>query len=217
MKRVDLVRRLLRGSSEIDRMRKEINQLVGTLRGLIENSEIVGERNYKSETGIWSVNKYVGEIHVVWTPYPVGSPYKGNETTIGEEVLPMEDVKPAYDSLGVLIDGVLKDFPALSRLWQPLLDVADRAMYYLPATICRVFAPNVGGEMGKMRYEAIFEGRMYHLGYEPQEDGEDQITAAREKIFERIGKWEDIPTIETNLLIHEAERIRSFGPPPARI
>lgn len=123
----ELVEKLLRGSENIDRMRKEIKSVVLMVLGFVKNNWSTGE-TYVSGGCKWIVGRDCDNAMQIecWVdPHPsfVGPAY----TTSGNLPILLRNVQAVYGGLPVLIEGIAKTFPALKKLWQPLLDAADAA------------------------------------------------------------------------------------------
>ena len=148
----EITRRLVVGSDAIDRMRKEINSVVKTILGLIQQEceskhwinvtgqifrpEFMTTLNYPYIKGLcgWSITGWTssrGHKTSGWmaqcslsAPFNLGSQvYCSNESYS----VSFQHVKIVHDSLGVFVEGVTRRFPFLTERLQPLLDAADYA------------------------------------------------------------------------------------------
>lgn len=149
----DIVRQLLDGSRNIDRMRKEIDSVVNMLLGLLANYDITcwecSPRSQREEWGTetlrysvftspdceWKIQRRYeidsGSRLVVSCTLisSVGSPGDCRTPTYDSDhrkgvSLYFRDVQSTHRALSVLVEGMLHAFPNLAKTWQPILDAA---------------------------------------------------------------------------------------------
>ncbi|MBI4158004.1 MAG: hypothetical protein HY505_00040 [Candidatus Yanofskybacteria bacterium] len=145
----ETVRKLVVGSDAIDRMRREINSVVKTVLGLIQQEcdstswidvtgqifhpEVLITLSYPYIKGAcgWSVTGWTssrGHKTPGWMaqcslsdPFNLGSQiYCSNESY----TISLQNVKTVHDNLGVFVEKMIKKFPFLTERLQPLLDAA---------------------------------------------------------------------------------------------
>jgi len=125
----EVVDRLLRGSANIDRMRKEIDSVIGMLQASLSRC-VMGDRineAYESPLSKWKIwntphiSKPYFECSVkIGTNY-----YFGFSTDDTESQNSAYNVESVYKALPELIEGIRKRFPKIEELWQYVLNAAD--------------------------------------------------------------------------------------------
>ena len=133
LKGEELVGALLFGSSEIDRMRKETDQVVRMITGfLIHNGCTMMSHRYPWKSndgriyGAWHVHDDKDGCFVEFTL--MSRPIYDSGDGAGASRIPLQAVQLVRAALGALVDGVKDAFPSsASNRWQPLLDAAAAA------------------------------------------------------------------------------------------
>lgn len=132
-----IIRMLLRGSRQIDRMRETINDVVRTVLGLVSPScEWKKDRNSSlrlNDKFGWEILAVAdGKLKVSFMFYPDDHSlakrvvyYYYATSTISSGVQ-IEYVQMIYDNLDVFIDLMEENFPFLVQKWQPMLDAAKQ-------------------------------------------------------------------------------------------
>lgn len=137
-----LVRDLLRGSENIDRMRREIYQLVaaviGFLRGYpgFKEREVVASR-FATKDGFWEVvagtRGCQGSGDDYWRiqvelcgPHPdYKEPFpffrQIEREPFDKTWINLHQVQAVYESLPILVAGLIGHFPKLAEKWEPLV------------------------------------------------------------------------------------------------
>ncbi len=138
LKGMELVEALLLGSAEIDRMRNEIDKLVGTIIGFLDgdcptcaSATICGDSypwtsNDGRLGGSWSVHHNEGD-HIVMLIHTNSIIYNSSKTGMGASRIPFQAVQIVRAELGIFADRVKDTFLSVSDRWQPLLDAAAAA------------------------------------------------------------------------------------------
>jgi len=130
-----IVQNLIKGSQEIDRMRKEVDCVVKMIIGFVDLYHCSWE-DYRRERFFLSNSKYCWEIFM--NPRPKGLEVKflyiEDESSpprclfyCGQPIFFLNQVKIVYDALPVFVKGMVRMFPDLQNRWQPLLDAAEAA------------------------------------------------------------------------------------------
>jgi len=141
----EIVRRLVIGSDAVDRMRREINSVVGTVLGLVQKAhevhtwmgefslrEDLRERFFSPEfPGVeWRLTAYssLRSFEVTcWlnVGFGVAEVYAENSKTHRNVTISHRDAQRVHESLSLFVDGMRKMFPVLEDYyWQSFLDAA---------------------------------------------------------------------------------------------
>ncbi len=142
----EMVNQLLRGSWDIDRMKKDIEQIVRMVRGLVapslESMRVpdlgLQMTIYKSPSCVWRMHilgKGFGclsqrtEVYCELSCH--GQPERGLVTHYrhihgGDTGLSVENVRRVYESLPKFLEGMLNTFPELKERFKPFIDEATR-------------------------------------------------------------------------------------------
>ena len=128
---VNTAQRLIKGSAEIDRMRKEIVMIVNMIVGPITNDPVLlkqvkeHSRALRGAEGDWWVNVYGDAVAINYYSTMDGAVFRAH---LGRDpVVPMKFVSRVHFNLPVLVEEVVKTFPRIAFHWQPLLEAADCA------------------------------------------------------------------------------------------
>jgi hypothetical protein len=133
----ELVQKLIDGSAAIDRMRKEIDSVVGMVLGFLYESHDFSRFHFatevfSSEKCVWRVMRD-GYEHVrvacrLRRSYGLDS--YGLEMAYsnipGVVTFKCYDVKEVHDGLAVFVKGMAERFPEIEKAWRPLLDAAGK-------------------------------------------------------------------------------------------
>jgi hypothetical protein len=134
MKEKSIAQQLLKGSTNVDRMEKEIKQLISMVIGFAKHAlTIPAEDNYlfKSETCTWRIScptgssynstRYLKDIAVVG----VGGPHFGVSynseigVTIGKD-----DIIAIYNDLDTFVNGMIEIFPKIENHWNYIIEAS---------------------------------------------------------------------------------------------
>lgn len=129
VKGTELVQKLIRGSENIDRMKKDIERVITIILGLLSMSSTLRESLYsfnnfgycwdiQSTSVGWSVSCRILESGSEVCRF-LSSPRGGNTNFVS-----LENVKSVHQGLKVLVVG-FNQFPEIKKGLQPLLDAAD--------------------------------------------------------------------------------------------
>lgn len=131
-----LVTKLVRGSVEIDRMKREISTVVHTILGSVYRSEWnTTEFAFTSADGkaAWYFNPYrdpaAGRVYFCLSHKATVDSAETQFMLYNDREGPsMVNVAIVHENLGVFVRGMLARFPVLQqRLFDPLLQAADAA------------------------------------------------------------------------------------------
>lgn len=134
--------RLIAGSTAIDRMKKEVEQVIRMVMGLLNAGDLfrkgvssTGEfyvefRDYACERCEWrvSVNRYPSVYCVeCWIPFQRGALSLKLAYSSTPNAIPFrtENAQRVHEALSVFVQGMIEHFPELSERLQPFLDAAD--------------------------------------------------------------------------------------------
>lgn len=134
-----IIAQLLRGSAEIDRMKKEIDQIVWMLVGYLNQLDLVRpekeegfdenlELHFEKGVERWIVTRIVN-TDAVAIELEV-RPWDGVRTVYynqwGKPLAPSSfDIKEIHECLPVLVEGLVERYPQLREAWKPLLKAAE--------------------------------------------------------------------------------------------
>lgn len=124
MESKELVQKLVRGSENIDRMKKEIETVVRILLWLIHWSLVTESQSIHFPGGFWRLDRD-GNC-ALFVECLTSSMLGGDTVRInqrGSLHIGYGDVQSVHDALPYLIQGILKLFPLIHI--QPFLDAAD--------------------------------------------------------------------------------------------
>ena len=133
-----IVRQLLTGSAEIDRLKREVESVVRMVLGFVDHNTLK-EMRFKEE--IFNSYRYTWRIFV-WNS--TGIPWDANlkldaecsslingdhmelvyQSMHGYGLISLRDIQAVHEGLPIFIEGMAKTFPGLMKRWQPLLDAA---------------------------------------------------------------------------------------------
>lgn len=129
---MNIAERLMQGSRNIDQMRKDIDQVVGIILGMINVKDHCCESkerefSFKSSfrKGYWYISLTLGEVIVIYKP-DAGSP---TSTTVFSSIklkfektgVQTKDVQAVYEALPIFVEGMVKKFPKHTWKIEPLL------------------------------------------------------------------------------------------------
>lgn len=135
----EVVTRLIRGSHNIDRMRKEIKEIVSIIMGCVRphlpvNFYVGGEQfefKFLSSSGVswWGfANRGPGNYeYQVYCSFETGNEKLKVYIMVSGRVLDevaAVNVQRVYDSLDVFVEGILKQLPSLQNEMKPLIDAS---------------------------------------------------------------------------------------------
>lgn len=132
LKGEELVQGLIRGSAEIDRMRKEIDNVVRMIQGFLFDAisnAVTCRRDFS-----WKSND--GSLHGTWQVYFsrdgcrvefIIRSYHVYDSNEGARRIPLPAVRHVYVAMGALADGIKDSVSSLNERWRPLLDAAAAA------------------------------------------------------------------------------------------
>jgi hypothetical protein len=131
----NIAEQLLRGSQNIDRMRKEVECVVSMILGFL----VPGEENFCAtfdfDGGKWEIEiSYSYNISMPIARCWLRKPFESTLAYINKSrELPMfkvgfnhEMVQEVHQNLPVFVLGMMKEFPELERQLKPFLDAADK-------------------------------------------------------------------------------------------
>ncbi len=137
---VTLVQKLVRGSSEINRMNDEISLVLGMLRSMIPSNPVRSVNILDDGGGLkelklapnrncklfWVVRFFLGREG--WTVrFLCFSDVHSNDNLLNHHsVLNHRDVLAVYQELDGLVERLLVQFPELNDAFAPFIKVADR-------------------------------------------------------------------------------------------
>jgi hypothetical protein len=140
MKSSKLVSKLIRGSEEIDQMKREINSVIHMVLGLIPPAEVrrihsqafdfplaknsFGDQS-GDEMGKWEFEENNGEPYICCFLYNETSPSGPVFRTSGAISPHAEYVRTIHAGLPYLIEGLVKLCPELEKRMKPFIDAAD--------------------------------------------------------------------------------------------
>lgn len=138
----NIVQKLLKGSAEIDRMRSEIDKTISLLIGFLMKVEPMSANPMPVRTSPLDRSGFKFNYDV--ETWMVGRIMDSNKIFIELEVSPWEGVRTVYNSewgkkltveaghvrgihkaLPRLIEGLMKEYPALNYAWAPLIKAAE--------------------------------------------------------------------------------------------
>jgi len=128
----NIVEQLLRGSENIDRMKKEVECVVRMVIGFANRRVSLWqdfEVEFDSPTCLWKVQRteYSNTLEVechLHKSYGLCSVY--TNTTHFTSFFHLEEVQVVWQDLSTFVEGMATTLPALNEDWKPLLDAADK-------------------------------------------------------------------------------------------
>lgn len=135
----NIVEQLLRGSAEIDRMKKEIGQIIQMLVGYLNQFDLVRPAKEKGfdanlelyfEKGVtrWIVARNASRDTVIidleirpWDGIRKVYCNQWHQSTMPSSL----DILGIHESLPILVEGLAKRYPQLQEAWKPLLQAAE--------------------------------------------------------------------------------------------
>jgi hypothetical protein len=127
----EITRRLFVGAHAIDRMRNEVDETVRMLVGLMKQCSFdpLGfSASFESSSCEWIVvTSPYSRPDIILVKCLVKEDYgkkSGFSSQRGEFPFHTRDVQRVYESLPVLVEGLLKIFPELELRWKPLIDAS---------------------------------------------------------------------------------------------
>jgi hypothetical protein len=132
----EFVQDLIKGSHNIDRMRREIKEVVGMMLGLfadlyetrtINNGSIV--EICRQKEFVWTISKEKNRLMgaEAWVELSSDlSGYVSGYNTSGTHSKELRWVKQVHDSLPMFVEGMMKKFPGLEEELRPLLAASEK-------------------------------------------------------------------------------------------
>lgn len=127
----EILDRLIRGSANIDQMRKEINLVIGMLRSCVDPlipRTFRTKRDFTKETYEASLCKWkvwLGDEELQFEcNLRFNSGWQLGFSTFNHGLRNSDYVKKVYEGLPVLIEGLSKTFPEIEKRWQYILDAS---------------------------------------------------------------------------------------------
>lgn len=144
MKEITIAAKLLLGSAEIDRMRREIDQLISLLIGYLgkvhRRDLLPGRSTQLDRSGLcfnhgietWIVGRIANGTNRPFIELEV-SPHDGVRTVYYSEwgktrVVEVDHVRGVHAALPRLVARLEREFPELSQYWVSLIEAADAAL-----------------------------------------------------------------------------------------
>jgi hypothetical protein len=130
----NIVEKLIRGSAEIDRMKKEIIAVANMVCGLVDAILTSSASSYDWASTGKETHISCGRVSwIIWVR-PMEKPrvygfVKYESGSCGTGVLdgiPLDKVSLVHSSLDQFVEGAIKNFPGLYSKMSPLLDVSSR-------------------------------------------------------------------------------------------
>lgn len=126
----NIVERLLRGSTNIDKMRREIKQVFQILTGLLDEEKLVSEQilQFPAFRGRWEICRRKGIVRPDYLHFIL---FTTNARTYDRLVCDnfrtptLADTQMAYGSLTALVEGLVRQYPQLQLTLSPLLKAAE--------------------------------------------------------------------------------------------
>jgi hypothetical protein len=127
----EIVKGILSGSAAIDRMRKEVDDVVRIIDGLLKNElPIDFNTKFTSERSEWSIRKHPlngGKVYFeVKCCIRLSLGWQSGYSLRGEVPFHSENVQEVHECLPDFIQGVAKEFPSIEERWQFLLKAAEK-------------------------------------------------------------------------------------------
>ncbi len=121
----NVVSQLIRGSEEIDRMKKEISSLIGIVCGLAADNPgrqkpVVVQKPFQFDSVTWFVS-FLDSVDPGRRIFVEITVHDRFYSVRDLKNLPLQDVQVVHDSLPTFLAGMLTLFPRLSRDWKPFL------------------------------------------------------------------------------------------------
>ena len=119
----NLIQKLVLGSAEINRMRKETGVIVGMLVGQLD-PQTFERQQLKTESVEWLVRKDNGKVKVDCV-VKVGGQLGMGYANYGDGTYRAETVQPTYESLPEFVENMLTAYPYLREKLEPFLHAAE--------------------------------------------------------------------------------------------
>jgi hypothetical protein len=122
---------LIRGSANIDQMRKEINLVTGILRSFVysviphafRTERDFTKKTYETSLCRWKVFAHKEEFHFE-CDLRCSHGWQLEFSTLSHGLRNSDCIKKVYEGLPVLIEGLRKTFPNIEGCWQYILDAS---------------------------------------------------------------------------------------------
>ena len=130
----EFVEALLLGSAEIDRMRKEIDQVVGMILGLLDPHRRTEDHFFEFRNWSDPNSRYSWFVQCIGKRWSVEFDYRHSHTEtnlyrlfFGAAIIDLDKVQIVHAHLQFFVDGMRERFGELKSTLQPLLDAAAAA------------------------------------------------------------------------------------------